>query len=105
MTNTILVKNIVNDSFSPIGGHQLGKRVATLLENNKEKVVLNFDNIAPFTTLFFNAMFKDISTNYDLHEIDKLVTVESLGQVDKDTYYRSLNNAMEKQEEQENANK
>lgn len=105
MTSVILVKDIINDSFSPIGGHQLGKEVVTLLKNKKESIVLNFDSIAPFTTLFFNAMFKDISANYNLHELNRIIKIESLGEVDKDTYYRSLNNATEKQEKDKDANK
>ncbi|XYG83762.1 STAS-like domain-containing protein [Limosilactobacillus reuteri] len=105
MTNIILVKDIVNDSFSPIGGHQLGKKVVTMLKNSEKNIVLNFDKIAPFTTLFFNAMFKDISVDYNLQEITKEIKIESLGKVDQDTYYRSLNNATTKQKEQSNANK
>lgn len=46
----IIVKNVIEDSFSPIGGHKLGNALKRELEGNS--VSLDFDGISPFTSLF-----------------------------------------------------
>lgn len=91
----IIVKNVIEDSFSPIGGHKLGNALKRELEGNS--VSLDFDGISPFTSLFFNAMFADLKELGDLEELNKRIIVTGLESDDLETYERCKNNAINKQ--------
>ncbi|WP_261649569.1 STAS-like domain-containing protein [Leuconostoc mesenteroides] len=89
----VYVHKIVQDSFSPIFGKMLWQQVEK--EGNVQKeseIILDFEGVDSFTTLFFNAMFNEIKENYNrevaLSIIDKL-QIKNIGDIDTDTFQRS----------------
>lgn len=94
---TITVKNIIEDSFSPIGGHKLGNLLVDEMRSSDERISVNFIDVSPFTTLFFNAMFADLEKLGDLSKTVKKMDITKLALNDQSTYERSLKNAINKQ--------
>lgn len=97
----IIVKNIVNDSFSPKIGHEFGFVVAQKLEATSNTVEIDFEGITSFTTLFFNAMFAELEKIGSLEKIPDRLIIMGLDDTDMKTYNRSLKFAKKKQEEEQ----
>lgn len=97
MANTIIVRSLTDDSFSPIGGHKLGSALKSKLQNSEGNITLDFSNISPFTSLFFNAMFADLKGLGDLNELVKKIVLTGLESDDQETYKRCRKNAINKQ--------
>ena len=93
----INVKNIINDSFSSISGRKLGQRIGKEASKEKKSVIVNFDWMTPFTSLFFNAMLEELISYGNIKTIDSQMSIKNLGELDLKTYYRCLQSAMQHQ--------
>lgn len=95
MNSKIIVSNLIEDSFSPIAGHKLGKKLSESLQNGD--VQLDFSGVSPFTSLFFNAMFSELKGLGDLKNLVNNILITGLEGDDYETYERCMKNAIEKQ--------
>lgn len=94
----ISVKKYINDSFSSISGRSLGKAVIEALENdNKQKIILDFNSMSPFTSLFFNAMLEELVGQGNIKVINDSLIIKNLSNLDVKTYERCLNSAIQHQ--------
>lgn len=93
----INVKNIINDSFSSISGRKLGQRIGKEVSKEKKSVIVNFDWMTPFTSLFFNAMLEELISYGNIKTIDSQMSIKNLGELDLKTYSRCLQSAMQHQ--------
>lgn len=94
----INVKKYINDSFSSISGHSLGKTISEALGNdNKQKIILDFNSMSPFTSLFFNAMLEELISQGNIKVINDSLIIRNLSSLDIKTYKRCLNSAIQHQ--------
>lgn len=97
---TINVKKEIKDSFSSISGHKLGRRLVESIKKRNiddKNLSIDFSNISPFTSLFFNAMFEELMVCGDLKKVVNGIMINNLSELDMKTYQRCLEAAIEHQ--------
>ena len=92
---TIKVKDLIQSSFSNEQAEILNKDITKALEENQDKIILDFDGITRYTTLFFN-----FSTGYFLKSLgkskyDQIFQIKNLTQLGESTYRHSYNNSID----------
>ena len=93
---TIIVSQLLDSTkaISADSGKKLLENTLAALETN-EKITLDFSDVRPYTTMFFNAFVADMIINYispiDYNERVHLTGLSPLGQA---TYQKSYNNAL-----------
>lgn len=90
----IKVNDFLQSAFSNEQAEILKKEIKKSVENKEDKIVLDFDGITKFTTLFFN-----FSTGYFLSSLgkekyDKMFEIINLNDLGESTYIHSYNNSV-----------
>lgn len=89
----IPVKEVVTNAFSSAQAQKLREEIQKNVDANKE-IVLDFEGVNKFTTLFFN-----FSTGYFINKLgkekyDKVIKVINLSALGESTYNNSYANAI-----------
>lgn len=88
----ILAKNYIETGFSADDAEKLDQIIKPLFDK-REKVVIDFEGIKIFTTLFFNTSLAKYVMEIGPDEYDKLFDLKNLSEVGDATYQHSLDNA------------
>lgn len=90
----INVNEICKFAISEEKGLALRKSLEDNIQSNDE-VIVNFEGISMFTTPFFNASLGFFILKYGPDKFDEKVKVVGLGDMGKETYSHSRENAIE----------
>lgn len=92
---TILVRDLFLSAFSESKAVILRSEIQKLLEQ-KEKIMIDFEGVSKYTTLFFN-----FSTGYFISllgqkKYDEMISLKGLSTLGRSTYKNSYDNAVKK---------
>ena len=62
-----------------------------------KKIILDFNSMSPFTSLFFNAMLEELISQGNIKVINDSLIIRNLSSLDIKTYKRCLNSAIQHQ--------
>lgn len=88
----ILAKNYIETGFSADDAGKLDTIIKPLIDK-REKVVIDFEGVRIFTTLFFNTALAKYVMEIGPDEYEKLFELKNLSEVGDITYQHSLDNA------------
>lgn len=88
----ILAKKYIETGFSAEDAEKLDAIINPIFQK-REKVVIDFDGITIFTTLFFNTALGKYVMEIGPDEYGKLFELKNLSDVGEVTYQHSLDNA------------
>ena len=93
----IMVRNVIDTAFSLEDAEKLTHVIDREISNKdeKQKVIIDFDGIRYFTTLFFNNAIIKYIGELGSKEFTSLFEIRNLSEVGKTTYAHSLQNGKE----------
>jgi len=92
--NRISVANYIANGFSQSDADTLAPVVKTALID-KEPVVLDFNGVQFFTTLFFSTALTYLVNEYGEEEYNRLIVIENLSESGCETYKHALDYAIQ----------
>lgn len=90
----IIAKNYIETGFSADDANKLDAVISPMLRN-QEKVIIDFQDITIFTTLFFNTALSKYVMEKGPDEYERLFELNNLSEIGQVTYQHSLDNAKE----------
>lgn len=90
----ISAKKYIKMGFSVDDAEKLDEILKPLIDK-RENIVIDFEGVKFFTTLFFNMALSKYVLELGLEDYDKLIEVQNLSDVGKVTYKHSIDNAKE----------
>lgn len=91
---TILIKSFTPNALSEMAGSKLREKILLSYANNpKEKIILDFEGIGLYATMFFNASIGYLIQE-DLIEITKNIEIINISLLGKKTLEHSKDNAI-----------
>ncbi len=92
--NCIKIKDIVNMAITEEQGLKLRKKIGEIIESQDE-IVLDFEDIKLFTTMFFNASIGYYILQYSPEKCKNIFNLKNISKVGEQTYKHSFENAEE----------
>lgn len=83
----------IKTGFSADDAKKLDMTISPLFET-KQKIVVDFEGITIFTTLFFNNTFAKYLLQISPQKYDEMFSVINLSELGQATYQHSINNAI-----------
>ena len=93
MITTIYVKDICQYAMFDADGMLLRTKMLEAW-NKGDSILLDFDHIGLFATMFFNASIGWFVMKYDPAEVEARIETRNLSQLGQDTYHHSFANAI-----------
>lgn len=102
--NRILVKDLIPNAFSNEQALVLKDKIGDILEQ-ENCVILDFQGISQYTTLFFNFSTGFFVKKFGKEKYDEMFKLINLSELGTSTYMHSYNNSLRTKEDIEEINK
>lgn len=93
LIKTITVKELFSNAFSEKNSLLLRSEIQKLL-NNKEKILINFEGVSRYTTLFFNFSTGYFISLLGVEKYNEKISLNGLSLLGERTYQNSYENAI-----------